>query len=167
VPKLGAIRLERSDDQWQSEVASLMDRSLAIVAAIGTSHWIQWELGEIVARGHLSKAIFLMPETGGVPLPGTTRRGQELQNRRLSILAASVPPRYHAQLSAAPKATLLAVAFEGESVFMLTSRTGTGSARYLAAVLCHYRLSQAMARGSTVQDAAVRDVAGWLEPHRA
>jgi len=62
-PKLGAIRLLRSDDKWQVEVASLMNNARNIVASVGISPWIKWEISEIVARKHLQKTLFMFPIT--------------------------------------------------------------------------------------------------------
>jgi hypothetical protein len=38
-----------------------MDQSCLIVVIAGTTHWIRWELREVVERGHTEKLILLFP----------------------------------------------------------------------------------------------------------
>jgi hypothetical protein len=94
-PKLGAIRLLRSDDDWQSEVKGLMERSSNIVAAVGLTDWIKWELQEITQRGHTEKTFFLFPVTNlkrWRPLKRLRQQQEERLNVFKEIIGLDIAP---------------------------------------------------------------------------
>lgn len=57
----GAARAYYSDDQWQEAVASIMGRASFIVAVVGWTNGLQWEVETIKTRGYLAKSIWLLP----------------------------------------------------------------------------------------------------------
>ena len=61
LPAVGAARAALSDQEWQGRVLEWMDRSCLIVLIAGTTHWISWELREVVERDHAKKLILLFP----------------------------------------------------------------------------------------------------------
>jgi hypothetical protein len=58
---LGAAREHLSDATWRDQVASRMDAAAIIAIAIGETKGLAWELGEVVAGGHLPKTFFVFP----------------------------------------------------------------------------------------------------------
>ena len=58
---LGAAREHLSDETWRDQVASRMDEAGMIAVATGETKGLAWELGEIVAGGHLAKTFFVFP----------------------------------------------------------------------------------------------------------
>lgn len=70
-PHLGAIRAELSGDTWQEFVQKCMSESQVIVLMAGVSHWVVWELQQVIERAHHSKLVILFPV---VPLFRIRRR---------------------------------------------------------------------------------------------
>jgi hypothetical protein len=60
---LGAARDHLAPDDWQGGVAERMAAAHAIVMAIGSTPGVHWEIGALVAHGHLAKTIFVFPPT--------------------------------------------------------------------------------------------------------
>ncbi len=58
---LGAAREHLSDDTWRDQVGSRMEDAGIIAIAIGETEGLAWELGHVVARGHLPKTFFVFP----------------------------------------------------------------------------------------------------------
>jgi hypothetical protein len=63
---LGAAREHLAQASWHDDVAARMAQAGLVVLAPATTDGVEWELGEIVRGGHLSKTIFVFP-----PLPPT------------------------------------------------------------------------------------------------
>jgi hypothetical protein len=58
---LGAAREHLSNETWRDQVASRMEDAGIIAIATGETEGLAWELGEVVARGHLHKTFFVFP----------------------------------------------------------------------------------------------------------
>jgi hypothetical protein len=59
---IGAARAALSDTEWQGTVVDWMRAARLIVLFAGVSHWIRWEMRQIVELGYSRKLIILMPE---------------------------------------------------------------------------------------------------------
>jgi hypothetical protein len=57
IPEAGFERKYFSDDEWQVEVAKLIERSHIIILRASTSRWLLWELGEILKTDARKKMI--------------------------------------------------------------------------------------------------------------
>ncbi len=53
-------------DRWQEAVAALMDESGAIIVVPGLTPSLDWEIAQVVGRGHLHKTIFVLPPRGNL-----------------------------------------------------------------------------------------------------
>jgi hypothetical protein len=62
---LGAAREHLSDDTWQEQVALRMHDARAVVVATGETPGLRWEVSQVVAGGHLGKAVFVFPPLDG------------------------------------------------------------------------------------------------------
>ena len=58
---LGAAREHLSDETWRDQVANRMDEAGIIAIATGQTDGLAWELGQVVAGGHLPKTLFVFP----------------------------------------------------------------------------------------------------------
>jgi hypothetical protein len=72
VPQLGAARKLLSDGEWQHSVTRWMEEASVIVMYAGTTHWVGWELKQIVDGGFTEKLILLFPPV--LPFPGFRHR---------------------------------------------------------------------------------------------
>jgi hypothetical protein len=61
LPQLGAARAYLSDDQWQQAVVSWIRESKLIVLLCGPTHWISWEMQNIIKHKRLNRLLLLLP----------------------------------------------------------------------------------------------------------
>jgi hypothetical protein len=61
--EIGAARARLSDDQWQARVIDWMDRARVIVLMSGVTHWVGWQLENVLDRHHADKLIILFPQS--------------------------------------------------------------------------------------------------------
>lgn len=74
VPQLGCTRMYVEHEHWKSEVASLFEKSNAIVWVCGTSPGVQWEFDEAFARQVHDRFIAIVP-----PVSNTSERWTKLR----------------------------------------------------------------------------------------
>lgn len=72
VPDFGAYRDYVSDDAWQERARVFIRSADLIVMVPGQTHWIRWELGEILDADCLHKTLFVFPP--GLPIAEKTAR---------------------------------------------------------------------------------------------
>ncbi len=138
VPRLGAMRLLRSDDEWQGEVVSLMGNSKAIVACVGTTGWIKWELAEINNRNFTGKTLFLFPVTIQFGFWLASKRLRQ-QAQRIDVLKQILPQELQPQETKLnKKELLLAYVVRQNATVMVTSKRVTSNAQFLSAIIAHY-----------------------------
>ena len=133
-PKLGAIRLMRSDDEWQIEIKNLMSRSANIVTAVGISQWIKWEINEIVTRNYVNKTIFMFPVTiyQGWRLKRKRKAEQDL---RLKIFREALGTNLADQLKDGEFA--LSCVVMDNNVCVVVSKVPSSNAQVLALIVGH------------------------------
>ena len=85
---LGAAREHLSDDTWQDQVAQRMQDARAVVVATGETPGLRWEVSQVVAGGHLGKAVFVFPPLDGEALA----RRWEFTSTALAAAGAPVGP---------------------------------------------------------------------------
>jgi hypothetical protein len=146
LPKLGAIRLMRSDGEWQKEVASLMASSRWIVAAVGSSRWIKWEISEIIAKTYLGKALLVFPDAS------LGRKRREQQERRFQTLAELIPTDFAAEVAHLDKSEFLeAYVHKTDKTVLITCHDDLSSP-FLSAVVAHYFLMKSDGTSSSSLD---------------
>jgi hypothetical protein len=85
---LGAAREHLSDDTWQEQVTIRMHDARAVVVATGETPGLRWEVSQVVAGGHLDKAVFVFPPLDGDALA----RRWEFTSTALEAAGAPVGP---------------------------------------------------------------------------
>jgi hypothetical protein len=61
LPKLGAARAYLADDQWQDAVVNWIRESRLIVLLCGPTHWISWEMQNIIKHRRINHVLLLLP----------------------------------------------------------------------------------------------------------
>ncbi len=142
LPHLGAARAALSDDQWQGTVLGWMDRAQIIVLMAGITHWVNWELQTIVARGHAGKLILVFPQSR-IFLPWRRRRNLEMRVAAVRGAFAGSPWEPALASLSTPAQRLRCLAFEPTGhVVAITSRVRSRASYHLAALLAHYLILQ-------------------------
>jgi hypothetical protein len=59
---IGAARASLPNTEWQGPVVEWMRAARLIVLLVGVTHWVRWEMAQIVKLGYTQKLILLMPE---------------------------------------------------------------------------------------------------------
>lgn len=77
LPPIGAARAYVGDD-WQNEVARLINECFAVVLMLGPTKGVHWEVSQLAAAEALAKTIFIVPPVGT----------EELQQRWSLFLSA-------------------------------------------------------------------------------
>jgi hypothetical protein len=61
LPDLGAARAYFSDDEWQAAVQDWIGRARTIVIIAGVTHWVTWELRQVIASSKLDRLVLMLP----------------------------------------------------------------------------------------------------------
>ena len=140
LPKLGAMRLIRSDDEWQGEVMTLMEKAQLILASVGSSEWIKWELAESLRRGFEDKSLFIFPVTIRSVWRLKRKRAAQ-QTERINTLRALYGPTEQPNYDILkPNEFLLAQVTTSAQTILLTSRLPGSNSQLLSVVVGHYLL---------------------------
>jgi hypothetical protein len=137
-PEIGAARALLSDDQWQARVIDWMDRARVIVLMSGVTHWVGWELKNVLDRRHADKLIILFPQSRKV-----FKFKSESAARLKTIQEAAAGTAWEAALMALDKPhRLRALLLEpGGKVMRFDAGSRSRNAYHLAALAAHYRMS--------------------------
>jgi hypothetical protein len=65
LPQLGAARVLLSDDEWQPRVLNWMRQSNVVIMYSGKTHWVNWELRQLLENGCVTRLILMIPEIKG------------------------------------------------------------------------------------------------------
>ena len=60
LPELGAARVYVSHDSWQQTVLEMLERSSLVLARVGASPGVLWELDRVLSRAQRSKVVILV-----------------------------------------------------------------------------------------------------------
>lgn len=143
VPQLGAARKRLSDEDWQQAVTTWMKEASVIVMYAGTTHWVGWELKQILAGGYAEKLILLFPPV--LPFPGFRHRSwlrkqmPDVEKRFETTKAAFAGTPWEAAWSeiGSPE-TVICVRFLADGKLAVTRSTRRSKDAYeLAAELAH------------------------------
>jgi hypothetical protein len=61
LPQLGANRLYLGDSEWQTVVQSYISRSDLIIVIAGKTHWVRWELANVLGRDRIAGLLIVFP----------------------------------------------------------------------------------------------------------
>jgi len=61
LPQLGASRLYLDDSDWQAIVEAFIARSDLIIMIAGKTHWVQWELANVLKQDRLAALLIVFP----------------------------------------------------------------------------------------------------------
>jgi hypothetical protein len=152
VPVLGAARVLLSDDEWQPRVLSWIRDAKAIIMYSGTTHWVNWELRQVVKNECATRLILMMPEIRAL----LWARKEEISARVEQVREGfSGTPWEEELLCFKDFARLRAMLFRPDgSMVMVKSRSKSRDSYHLAALVAHHILIDSDA----LNDAAVDPV---------
>ena len=61
LPQLGANRLYVGDSEWQAVVQSYIAQSDLIILIAGKTHWVQWELANVLKQDRMAGLLIVFP----------------------------------------------------------------------------------------------------------
>jgi len=61
LPQLGANRLYLADSEWQRVVESYIARSDLIIVIAGKTHWVRWELANVLKQDRIAALLIVFP----------------------------------------------------------------------------------------------------------
>jgi hypothetical protein len=76
LPQLGASRLYLGDSEWQAVVESYIARSDFIIMIAGKTHWVQWELANVLKQDRIAALLVVFPR---ITEPDRNERWQNLK----------------------------------------------------------------------------------------
>ncbi|WP_088342829.1 MULTISPECIES: FHA domain-containing protein [Rhodomicrobium] len=141
-PKLGAVRANLADDEWQAHIKKWMDSAETIVLMLGVSYWLNWELEQVIARRYWHKLIIIFPEETQRYLRENSQ--DRAKERRDYFLAAMRGTRWASALNElqsvdARRIRGIVLHTEGD-VTAIVSSLRTRDAYHAGAILAHYIL---------------------------
>jgi hypothetical protein len=83
LPQLGASRLYIADSEWQKVVQSFIAKSDLVIVIAGKTHWVQWELANVIGQGRITKLIIVFPRIT------EAERGERWQNLKPAFEGSS------------------------------------------------------------------------------
>lgn len=139
VPQPGAARVLLSDEQWQPRVLDWMRAASVIIMYCGTTHWVNWELRQIVELGRATSLILMFPESRGWR---PSRRQRDIAARTAQIRTVFQDTAWTEELTEFGDFTgLRAMLFRADgSMLMIKSRSRSRDAYHLAALIAHQQL---------------------------
>lgn len=157
VPQLGAARVLLSDDEWQPRVLGWMQNSQMIVMYSGKTHWVNWELRQVLNNGCAERLILMIPE---IKAWRKSKREAEVNARVAQIREVFKDTPWEEELMQFDDFMgLRAMLFCPDgSMVMVKSRSRSRDAYHLAALIAHQLLlDPAVAtRGATLLPATYK-----------
>ncbi len=155
VPQLGAARVLLPDDQWQERVLDWMRRSQAIVMYSGKTHWVNWELRQVIESGSVPRLIVMIPEPKRARAAKRIADAYARVDHMRSVFKGT--PWEDALASLHDFEGLRAIRFADDgSVLVVRSQSRKRDSYHLAAMLAHESLLESCA--------GMRDRANSAEP---
>ncbi len=136
LPQLGAARVLLSDEAWQPRVLGWMRAASLIIMYSGKTHWVNWELRQLLENGCATRLILMVPEVKGF---FRSRRRQDVQARIEQVRAVFEHTPWASELAHIDDLEgLRAMLFRQDgSMVMIKSRSRGRDSYHLAAVLAH------------------------------
>lgn len=136
LPQLGAARAFFSDAEWQSRVLAWMRESQLVIMYSGKTHWVNWELNQLIQNGCITRLILLMPE---IKFFRSWKRSSEVFARAALIRTVFDKTPWEAALPQFDDfKSLRAVVFRPDgSTLMIRCRSRQRDSYHLAALIAH------------------------------
>lgn len=154
VSQLGAARVLLSDDQWQTRVLSWIREASVIIMYSGKTHWVNWELREVLENECATRLILMIPE---IKNWRRSKRRAEISARVGQIREVfKSTPWEEELLQFEDFVGLRAMLFRADgSMIMVKSRSRGRDSYHLAALVAHEILLESeLAAAQTVPSAA-------------
>jgi hypothetical protein len=151
VPQLGAARVLLSDDKWQPRVLSWMRDARLIIMYSGTTHWVNWELRQVVKNECATRLILMMPEIKALR---NSKRNKEISARVEQVREVFKGTPWEEELLCFNDfARLRAMLFRPDgSMVMVKSRSDSRDSYHLAALVAHHILIESDALNDEDED---------------
>jgi hypothetical protein len=153
LPAIGAARVNLGEADWQSQVAHWIDESTLLILFQGRSHWIDWELKEVISRNAVGKLLVCLPEISKLKReidenasPFSTDNAfsfsTDMEVRLIRLRDTFSDTLWTGALnSLADAKTLRAMVFiGGGSIFVVRSHSRSRNAYHLAALIALWKL---------------------------
>jgi hypothetical protein len=139
VPQLGAARVLLSDDEWQPRVLSWMRDAKLIIMYSGKTHWVNWELRQLVENECATRLILMVPE---IKTWRRSKRNEEISARVEHVRQVfKYTPWEEELLKFDDFPGLRAMLFRPDgSMVMIKSRSRSRDSYHLAALIAHQHL---------------------------
>jgi hypothetical protein len=136
VPQLGAARVLLSDDDWQPRVLGWMRQANLIIMYSGKTHWVNWELRQVLENDCAARLILMMPE---IKSWRRSKRNADISARAEQIREVFKASPWEQALSEFQDfAGLRAILFRPDgSTVMVKSRSRKRDSYHLAALVTH------------------------------
>ena len=152
VPQLGAARVLLSDDEWQPRVLSWMRNAKLIIMYSGKTHWVNWELRQLVQNECTTRLLLMVPE---IKSWRRSKRNEEIWARVEHVRQVFKHTPWEEELLTFDDFPgLRAMLFRPDgSMVMVKSRSRSRDSYHLAALIAHQQLLDS---DNVAQSAAAR-----------
>jgi hypothetical protein len=139
IPQIGAARVLLKDDEWQERVLAWIKESKLIIMYSGATHWVNWELRQVIENGRATSLILMFPEIKGWR---PSRRRKNIEARVEKVREVFKDTLWADELAEFRDfAGLRAMLFRADgSMVMVKSRSRSRDAYHLAALIAHQQL---------------------------
>jgi hypothetical protein len=139
VPQLGAARVRLKDDEWQGRVLGWIGEANLIIMYSGETHWVNWELRQVIDSGRATSLILMFPEIKGWR-PSQRNKSIEARVEKVRQVFRETPWKEELEAFADFKG-LRAMLFRPDgSMVMVKSRSRSRDSYHLAALIAHEQL---------------------------
>jgi len=155
LPQLGAARVLLSDEEWQPRVLNWMRQSNLVIMYSGKTHWVNWELRQLLESGCVTRLILMIPE---IKAWRRSKRNKDISARVEQIRDVfRSTPWEEELLQFKDFAGLRAMLFRPDgSMVMVKSRSHGRDSYHLAALVAHLILLNS--EHQTVPESSVIDM---------
>ena len=139
VPQIGAARVLLADAEWQPRVLSWMQEAKLIIMYSGKTHWVNWELRQLVEQDCVTRLILMFPE---IKTWRSWKRNEEIAVRVKLVRQVFKDTPWEEELLAFDDFPgLRAMLFRPDgSMVMVKSRARSRDSYHLAALIAHQYL---------------------------
>ncbi|MEJ2308472.1 MAG: hypothetical protein P8Z78_04025 [Gammaproteobacteria bacterium] len=139
VPQPGAARVLLKDDEWQGRVLGWIGEANLIIMYSGETHWVNWELRQVIDSGRATSLILMFPEIKGWR-PSQRKKSIEARVEKIREVFRETPWMEELEAFADFKG-LRAMLFRPDgSMVMVKSRSHSRDSYHLAALVAHEQL---------------------------
>ncbi len=139
VPQIGAARVLLSDEEWQPRVLGWMRKAALIIMYSGKTHWVNWELRQVIENECATRLILMFPE---IKAWRSSKRNKEISARVEQVRQVFKDTPWEEELLELDDFPgLRAMLFRPDgSMVMVTSRSRSRDSYHLAALIAHQYL---------------------------